>query len=90
MATSFILALSGHHAHRPECPLSGVKRTCPFALQMSAYDPKADIVCTRLNISAKKRPRLVAGSGTREGASRRTPSLNRMMSILSVTPSLLV
>jgi hypothetical protein len=23
-----------------ECPLSGVKRTCPFALQMSAYDPK--------------------------------------------------
>jgi hypothetical protein len=25
--------------HR-ECPLSGVKRTCAFALHMSAYDPK--------------------------------------------------
>ena len=23
-----------------ECPLLGVKRTCRFALQMSAYDPK--------------------------------------------------
>jgi hypothetical protein len=23
-----------------ECPLSGAKRTCRFALQMSAYDPK--------------------------------------------------
>ena len=23
-----------------QCPLLGVKRTCPFALQMSAYDPK--------------------------------------------------
>ena len=23
-----------------QCPLSGVKRTCHFALQMSAYDPK--------------------------------------------------
>jgi hypothetical protein len=26
-----------------QCPLSGVKRTCRFALQMSANDPKADI-----------------------------------------------
>jgi hypothetical protein len=31
---------SGQPAHTVECPLSGVKRTCPFALQMSANDPK--------------------------------------------------
>ena len=27
-------------ARRTECPLSGVKRTLPFAPQMSAFDPK--------------------------------------------------
>jgi hypothetical protein len=26
--------------HSAKCPLSGAKRTCLFALQMSAYDPK--------------------------------------------------
>jgi hypothetical protein len=28
-----------------ECPLLGVKRTYPFALQMSAFDPKRTFVC---------------------------------------------
>ena len=35
--------LSGNAAAREgccECPLSGVKQTCHFALQMSAFDPK--------------------------------------------------
>ena len=35
-----LLALSGHALVHCKCPLSGVKRTCHFALQMSAYDPK--------------------------------------------------
>ena len=34
-----LLALSGCCPHQ-RCPLSGVKRTSRFALQMSAYDPK--------------------------------------------------
>jgi len=28
----------------PECPLSGVKQTSPFALHMSAFDPKRTII----------------------------------------------
>ena len=35
-----LLALSGHAELHCTCPLLGVKRTCRFALQMSAYDPK--------------------------------------------------
>ena len=35
-----LLALSGHTELHRTCPLLGVKRTCRFALQMSAYDPK--------------------------------------------------
>ena len=35
-----LLALSGHWLVRCTCPLSGVKRTCFFALHMSACDPK--------------------------------------------------
>ena len=35
-----LLARSGHETTSRQCPLSGVKRTCHFALQMSAYDPK--------------------------------------------------
>ena len=35
-----LLSQSGHSNRRHECPLSGVKRTCRFALQMSAFDPK--------------------------------------------------
>jgi hypothetical protein len=35
-----LLAQSGHGLVHRICPLSGVKRTCRFALQMSAYDPK--------------------------------------------------
>ena len=35
-----LLALSGHGLVHCTCPLLGVKRTCRFALQMSAYDPK--------------------------------------------------
>ena len=34
------MALSGHFKRSRECPLLGVKRTCRFALQMSAFDPK--------------------------------------------------
>ena len=35
-----LLAQSRRVANRMECPLSGVKRTCLFASQMSAFDPK--------------------------------------------------
>src|SRR5262245_30786787 len=35
-----LLAQSGHPQLHRTCPLSGVKRTCLFALQMSAFDPK--------------------------------------------------
>ena len=35
-----LLAQSRHGRVHCTCPLSGVKRTCLFALQMSAYDPK--------------------------------------------------
>ena len=35
-----LLAQSGHPSLRCTCPLLGVKRTCHFALQMSAFDPK--------------------------------------------------
>src|SRR5262249_22803048 len=35
-----LLAQSGHALVHCKCLLSRVKRTCPFALQMSAYDPK--------------------------------------------------
>src|SRR5260221_12065065 len=35
-----LLALSRHADGATQCPLSGEKRTCLFALQMSAYDPK--------------------------------------------------
>ena len=31
-----------------QCPLSGVKRTCLFALHMSAFDPKRTLSATRL------------------------------------------
>ena len=33
-----LLAQSGHTELHCTCPLSGVKRTCRFALQMSAFD----------------------------------------------------
>ena len=35
------------------CPLSGVKRTCPFALHMSANDPKRTLRPVR---AKRKRP----------------------------------
>ncbi len=35
-----LLAQSGHPYLQRTCPLSGVKRTCRFALHMSAFDPK--------------------------------------------------
>jgi hypothetical protein len=35
-----LLAQSGHALMHCTCLLSGVKRTCPFALHMSAFDPK--------------------------------------------------
>ena len=34
------MAQSGHSKIIAGCPLSGVKRTCRFALHMSAFDPK--------------------------------------------------
>ena len=34
------MALSGHRSLHRTRPLSGVKRTCRFALHMSAFDPK--------------------------------------------------
>jgi hypothetical protein len=34
------MAQSGHELVHCQCPLSGVKRTSQFALQMSDYDPK--------------------------------------------------
>jgi hypothetical protein len=39
-AECLLLAQSGHNLVHCKCPLSGVKRTCRFALQMSAFDPK--------------------------------------------------
>ena len=39
-----LLAQSGHGLVHRTCPLLGVKRTCRFALQMSAYDPKRTLV----------------------------------------------
>ena len=40
MAECPLLAQSGHDVLRRTCPLSGVKRTLPLALHMSAFDPK--------------------------------------------------
>ena len=37
---STTVALRGHSNRVAGCTLSGVKRTCRFASQMSAYDPK--------------------------------------------------
>ena len=37
---SALLAQSGHSIMSHLVSLSGVKRTCPFALHMSAFDPK--------------------------------------------------
>ena len=34
------MAQSGHTELHRTCPLSGAKPTCPFALHMSANDPK--------------------------------------------------
>ena len=43
------------------CPLSGVKRTCRFALQMSAFDPKRTCLCKSLWVDGYvwKRPLLI-------------------------------
>jgi len=38
--TCLLLAQSGHSFLHRTCPLSVVKRTSPFALHMSAFDPK--------------------------------------------------
>ena len=43
MAGCPLLALSGHGPVHCTCPLLGVKRTCLFALHMSAFGGKADI-----------------------------------------------
>jgi hypothetical protein len=41
-----LLAQSGHPQLHRTCPLLGVKRTCLFALHMSAFDPKRTLVST--------------------------------------------
>ena len=43
-----LLALSGHSCLHRTCPLLGAKRTCLFALHVSAYDPKrtSEFRCT--------------------------------------------
>ena len=46
-----LLALSGHPSLHRTCPLLGAKRTCLFALHMSAYDPKR--TCFLETISSK-------------------------------------
>ena len=46
-----LLAQSGHRLMHRTCPLLGVKRTCRFALHMSAYDPKR-----RLDFTSYWRP----------------------------------
>ena len=51
-----LLAQSRRVANRMECPLSGVKRTCLFASQMSAFDPKR----TLLGIRPLPQPGLLA------------------------------
>ena len=38
-----------------QCPLLGVKRTYLFALQMSAFDPKADMPITSINAHFSKK-----------------------------------
>src|SRR5262245_39638994 len=42
-----LLAQSRHELVRRTCPLSGVKQTSPFALHMSAFDPKRTWAVTR-------------------------------------------
>jgi hypothetical protein len=44
-----LLALSGHANSSEQCPLSGVKRTCLFALRMSAFDPKRTLAAYAAN-----------------------------------------
>ena len=36
-----------------KCPLSGVKRTCLFALHMSAFDPKRTLGLTSVSILSR-------------------------------------
>jgi hypothetical protein len=45
-----LLALSGHAELHCTCPLSGVKRTFLFALQMSAFDPKRTFEVQSMNV----------------------------------------
>jgi hypothetical protein len=45
IATCLLLAQSRHELVHCTCPLSGVKRTWPIAVQMSAYDPKRTSPC---------------------------------------------
>ena len=44
-----LLAQSGHRLVHCTCPLLGVKRTCLFAPQMSAFDPKRTLAAHRGN-----------------------------------------
>ena len=46
-----LLAQSGHGLVHCTCPLLGVKQTWPFALRMSAYDPKRTSIGDQLRMS---------------------------------------
>jgi putative tryptophan/tyrosine transport system substrate-binding protein len=48
-----LLAQSGHLFDASQCPLLGVKRTCLFALQMSACDPKRTFAPFRRSCSIR-------------------------------------
>ena len=52
------MAQSGHTALHCTCPLSGVKRTSPSALHMSAFDPKRTSRSRRLMSVVDRAPTL--------------------------------
>src|SRR5262249_29690262 len=50
-----LLAQSRHRLVHCTCPLSGVKRTCLFALHLSAFDPKRTLTSSSASLSRYKR-----------------------------------
>jgi hypothetical protein len=71
MAGCPILAQSGHPKLHRTCPLSGVMRTWPFAVRMSAYDPKRTLFrhprCAILSVGGANRAHLLVMSPKDEG-----------------------
>jgi hypothetical protein len=64
------MAHSGHPWLHRTCPLSGVKRTWPIAVHMSAYDPK------RTSVGLTQAPRVAVAT-----AGRRVFSVNCLGSV---------